>query len=132
VGATTVIALALVPALRLMRDSVRAVGNLETSNLLATLCASKLEEHLQSTAVSWTPGTVVGDFAAQGQPRFRFQVVHSDNAADGGIPNALMSITATAWDDSDGDGALDGGERRVTFASKLARVVSYQREANGT
>jgi hypothetical protein len=108
------------------------VGNLETSNLLDTLCASKLEEHLLRNAVSWNPGTVTGDFAAQGQPGFRFQVVHSDNPADGGIPNALMSITATAWDDSDGDGNWDAGERRATFASKLARNVSYQREANGT
>jgi hypothetical protein len=132
VGATTIIALALVPALRMMRDSLRVTRDTETADLLATLSASALEEHLLRIAVAWTPSTVTGTFAAQGYPRVRFQVVRSDSPANGGIAGSLMSITSTAWDDRDNDGSLDAGEPRVTYASKLARNVAYQREASGT
>jgi hypothetical protein len=132
VGATTIIAIALVPALRLMRDSVRAIGELETSNLLATLCASKLEESLQRTAASWTSGTATGDFAAEGYPQLKFSLARSDAVAEGGIPGDLMSIAVTAWDDRLANNAWDTGELRVNFASKMARIVAYEAEANGT
>jgi len=132
VGATTIIALALVPALRLMRDSVRVVGELGASNLLATLCASTLEEHLQRTAAVWSATAVSGDFATDGYAGLRFAVVRSDAVADGGIPGSLMSITVTTWEDRTANSTWDAGEPRVTFASKLARIVTYHHEANGT
>ena len=132
VGATTIIALALVPALRLMRDSVRGVGDLGTSNLLATLCVSKLEEHLQKTAADWSTVSVSGDYAAEGYAGLRFSIVRSDAVGDGGIPGSLMSIVVTSWDDRTANGAPDTGEPRVAFAGKLARIVAYQHEANGT
>jgi hypothetical protein len=132
VGATTVIALALVPALRLMRDSIRAVSNLERSNLLATFCASKLEEQLQRTAANWVPATITGDFSAEGYPDLKFSVVRSEALADGGIPGDLMSISVTAWEDRLANDTWDAGELQVNFASKLARIVAYEMEANGT
>jgi hypothetical protein len=131
VAATTIIAIAVVPALRLMRESVRVGRESETANLMATLSASLLEEHLLRIAVSWTPSTVSGDYSALGYPNIRFQVIRSDSSADGGITNSLMSITSTVWDDRDNDGNWDAGEPRSTFASKLARNVAYQQEASG-
>ena len=132
VGATTILAVALVPALRLMRDSVRVVGELGTSNLLATLCVSKLEEHLQKTAANWSTVSVSGDYAAEGYAGLRFTVVRSDAAADGGIPGSLMSIVVTSWEDRTANGTPDTGEPRVAFAGKLARLVTYHHEASGT
>lgn len=132
VGATTIIALALVPALRLMRDSVRVVGELGTSNVLATLCVSKLEEHMQRTAADWSTAATSGDFAAEGYAGLRFSVVRSDAVADGGVPGSLMSVLVTAWEDRNANGTLDGGEPRVAFATKLARIVAYHHEASGT
>jgi hypothetical protein len=132
VGATTIIAVALVPALRLMRDSIRISGELETANLLATFCASKQEEHLQLAAANWTTGIIGGDFAAEGCPQLRFQVVRSDANADGGIPGELMAVTVTTWEDRSGNGVWEAGEPRAVFATKLARVVTYQYEAEGT
>ena len=131
VAATSIIAIALVPALRVMRDCLRISRETETANLMATLSASMLEEHLLRTAVNWNPTTVTGDFSAEGYPTIRFQVTRSDSSADGGIVNTLMSITATVWDDRDTDGNLDDGEPRSTFASKLARNVAYEQEASG-
>src|SRR6186997_968000 len=66
IGATTVIALALVPALRIMRDTIRVGRDTESSNLSATFAASKLEEHLMLTAGTFTASTVTGNFSADG------------------------------------------------------------------
>lgn len=129
VAATTIIATALVPALRIMRDSIKVGRKTETANLLATLSASKLEEHLALTAANWSTATAAGTFAAEGYPLVRFQVTRSDSASDGGIPNSLMAITSTVWEDSDSDGGWDAGELRSVFASKLAMSVAYTQEA---
>jgi hypothetical protein len=131
VGATVIIATALVPALRLMRDSVRTGREIETSNLMGTLAASQLEEHLLLTAANWSGLTTTGDFTADGYPLIHFRVERSDAVADGGVPGALMSITATVWEDLDGDDAVDAGELQSSFSSKLARIVAYEHEANG-
>lgn len=131
IAATTIIAITLVPALRMMRDSLRVSRDTERANLLATLAASKLEEHLLSVAGSWAPSTVSGNFAADGYPTVRFRVVRSDNPTDGGLTNSLMSITSTVWDDTDSDGSHDTNELRAVFASKMARIAAYQNEAAG-
>lgn len=132
VVASSIIALALVPALRLMRDSLKVGRDLENATLMSTLCASQLEEHLARTAANWSTATDAGNFSAQGYPELRFQVIRSDNVADGGITGALMSITAIVWHDQDGNGNWSANEPRVIFASKLARTVSYTNEASGT
>lgn len=139
VAATTIIAITLVPALRMMRDSLRVGRETETSNLMATLAASRLEEYLLLSAGQWgaiPPGnfwnttTVSGNYAAEGYPNLKFSVVRTDSAPEG-IPARLLSITATVWNDADNDNALDAGESRSTFASKLARNVAYTYEAAG-
>lgn len=132
VVASSVIAMALVPALRLMRDSLRVGRELEDATLMSTLCASKLEEHLARTAADWVTTTSSGDFSAQGYSHLCYQVIRSDDVADGGIHNALMSITARTWHDVNGDGNWSEGEPSVVFASKLAKSTSYANEANGT
>ena len=131
IGATTVIAMALVPALRMMRDAMRVGRDTEAANLASTLAASKLEEHLLKTAGTFTAMTTTGDFAADGHPGMKFSVVRSDSAAAGGIIGALMSITATVWEDRDNDNVWDTGEPRSVYASKLARNVAFENEASG-
>lgn len=131
VAATTIIAMTLVPTLRMMRDSLRVGRSTELSNNLATLAASKLEEHLLLTSGTWSPTTVTGSFAAEGYATVKFRVVRSDSAVDGGSTGVLMSITATVWEDTDNDNNLDASEIRSVFASKLARCVSYEYEAAG-
>jgi type II secretory pathway pseudopilin PulG len=132
VAATTIISLTLVPALRMMRDSLRISRQTERTNLMATLAASKLEEHLLRTAGTWGTGTFTGDFSADGYATMKLQVVRSDAAGAGGITGSLMSITSTVWDDTDNDNVIDTGELRSVFASKLARNAAYEYEAAGT
>jgi hypothetical protein len=126
VAATTVIAMALVPALRIMRDTVRIGQETEMANLLATFSASKMEEHLVLTAVSWSTTTAAGNFGTEG-----FQVIRSDATAAGGIPGSLMSVTSTVWEDENSNDQWDQGEPRVVFGSKLARSVAYEEVASG-
>ena len=140
IGATTIIAIALVPALRIMRDAMRVGRQTETSNLMATLAAGRLEEFLLLSASEWgaipqgnpwTSTTTAGDYAADGYPNLRFAVVRTDNPPEG-ISSRLLSITATVWNDLDNDNTWDAGEPRSVFASKLARNVAYSNEAAGT
>ena len=126
VGATTILAIALVPALRIMGDCMRVGRETETANLLATFSVSKLEEHLVRTAGVWDTTTEAGQ--VPGYAGIRYQV----DKVDEGIGSGLMRITSTVWEDLDGDQVWDAGELRSVFATKLARNVSYQQEANGT
>jgi hypothetical protein len=140
VGATTIITIALVPALRMMRDSLRVSRETETANLMSTLSASRLEEYLLLSAGQWgaiPPGNSwnttnnTGNYSADGYPNLKFRVLRTD-AAPAGIAARLLSITATVWNDLDGDNALDASEPRSVFATKLARNVAYSYEAAGT
>lgn len=132
VAASTIIAIALVPSLRIMRDSIKVGRETEMANLMATFSASMLEEHLALTAASWSTSTSSGTFASEGYPLVRFEIARSDATVDGGIPGVLMSVTSTVWEDSDNDGIWDSGELRSVFASKLAHSVAYTNEASGT
>ncbi len=126
--ASALMAIALVPALRLMRDGLRISREVETRELLTTFCTSKLEEHLALASPGWQTGSYSGDFSAEGYPSLRFEVTRSDAVADGGIVDELMAVVATAWDDLDGNGSLDNGEPAVVLASKLAELASYESE----
>jgi hypothetical protein len=126
VGATTIVATALVPALRIMGDCIRVGRETEIANLLATYSVSKLEEHLVETAVLFDAAADEAN-EVPGYPGIRFRVEKEDE----GVGSGLMQITSTVWQDLDGDEVWDAGEPRSVFATKLARNASYRLEANG-
>ena len=132
VAATTVLAITVVPALRLMRDGLETSRRTETANHLATLCVSKLEEQLALSAATWTSSTVSGDFSSEGYSNLRYTAVRSDHTDNGGIADELMAVAVTAYEDQDGDDTLDTSEPRVVFASKIAQTLSYQDEVSGS
>ena len=127
--ATVLISVALVPAVRLVRDSLALGREIQTREHLTTFSTSKLEEHLALIGADWQTGDYTGDFAAEGHPNFRFLVRRSDSTGDGGIVDQLMAVTATTWQDLDGDGSLDGGEPSAVLGGKVAKTASYQDEA---
>lgn len=129
VAATTIIAITLVPALRLTRDGIVKMEQLERSEVRVALCSSKLEEELARTAASWNLTDVTGDFASEGRSELLFRVTKSDAVADGGSPDSLAVIQVTVWHDEDGGGDLDGDESRTLVATKLAKIISYEYEA---
>ncbi len=102
---------------------------IQTREQLTTFSTSKLEEHLALIGADWQTGNYAGNFAAEGEPTFRFLVSRSDSNGDGGIVGQLMAVTATTWQDIDGDGSLDSSEPSVVLGGKVAKTLSYQNEA---
>lgn len=132
VAASTIIALTLVPALRMMRDGLEISRGVEEADLMATLCVDKLEEHMNKVAGSWDTSTASGDYAAlENRSYLKFQVTKSDAVTDGGIVNRLMSVVAVVWNDANGNGSPESNEKKVTFATKVSKSVSYNYEAQG-
>ncbi|MEO8493725.1 MAG: hypothetical protein ABI614_01540 [Planctomycetota bacterium] len=124
IAATSIVAIALVPALRMMRDSVRVGRQTETANVLATFSMSKLEEHLARTVANWNTTSDSG--AIPNYNGLRFQVTKVDE----GLGSGLMRITSTAYEDTDGSGTFNAGERSAVFVCKVARNVAYQQKAS--
>jgi hypothetical protein len=77
------------------------------------------------TAASWTVATTTGDFAFEGYPLVRYRVACSDDPANGGITDRLMALTATVWEDSNGNSVLDSGELSAVFLTKVANLEGY-------
>jgi len=126
VAASTIIATALVPALRMMRDSLEVSRSVEEADLMATLCVDKLEEQMNNVAATWDKTTTSGDFTAlENRSYLKYRVTKSDAVSDGGIANRLMAVTAIVWNDANGNGSLDANEKKVTFATKVSKFVSY-------
>lgn len=129
--ASALIALAIVPAMALVRDSLDVGTKLADLNIAETYCVGKLEEHLALGAATFAEATDEGNFKADGYPQLRYRVVRSQQPADGGVADRLMAITATVWQDDDGSGKHTTGEACVTLATKIAKLAVYQ-DAAGT
>ena len=126
VAASMIIATTLVPALRMMRDSLQISRDEEEAELMATLCVDKLEEHLAKVSATWDKTTASGDFAAlENRSYLKYRVTKSDAVADGGIANRLIALVAVVWNDANGNGSLDANEKKVTFGTKVSKFVSY-------
>jgi hypothetical protein len=130
VAALAILALTLVPALRLMRDGLTWSRDNETRSVLTTFCVSKMEEYLNLSAATWTTTTATGNFSAEGYPLVKFQVTRSDSGGAGGISGQLMAITVTTWNDANNDGAVTSGEASVELATKVARMALYESAAS--
>jgi hypothetical protein len=126
VAASTVLAVALVPALRIMRDAVSVGDDLEYASAMSTLCVGQLEQTLAKTAAAWNTTAESGSYASLGYSRLRYTVSKSDAPADGGLTNQLIAITVTVWDDADSDTVLDSTEKKVQFSSKIAKIAAYE------
>lgn len=131
VVASVLLAATLAPALRLTRDAMRTGREIETAGVLNSFCISEMERHMARGAADWLTGATSGSFASQGYPSLRYEVVRSDDPADGGINNKLMAIVSTVWEDANGNGAWDAGEPRVVYATKIAGMSGYQEGAGG-
>jgi hypothetical protein len=110
----------LVSSMKMMRQSAELNRRIEGQNMLTTLAVGKMELHLARSAAAFASTTEAGDFAADGFPRLRFHVACSDAWSAGGIPDRLMCVTATVWEDANGNATLDAGEASVSYSSKVA------------
>ena len=131
VAASALTGTVLVSSLALLRESVDMSDRVDRQNLLETLCVSKLEETLNTTAATFATADVSGNFVAEGFSSIRYRVIASDAPAEGGITNRLMGVTCTVWYDENADAALTTGETSVVMATKVAKMALYATEAGG-
>jgi hypothetical protein len=129
VAAATIIAVALVPALRMMRDSLKVSRDIETAELMTTLAVSKLEEQMALSSATWSLAAETGNYASLGRSDVRFDVTKTDADGAGGVPDALMVLTVTVWSDKNGNAGKDGNEPGVTFATKISKLLGYQNQS---
>lgn len=124
-AAGVVLAIVLTPAYEAMQRGLAWSRDAENQQTTTTLCVGKMEEHMAIVASSFAAGTSTGDFSSDGFSQFRYSVVCSDAAVDGGIEDRLMAISVTVWQDSDADGVLDTGEIRTVLTTKIAQMTTY-------
>lgn len=124
--ASTLAAIALVGALAMLRDGMKASETIDKRQMMTIYGVSKLEEQLAYVAATWTSGSIAGDFAADGHAEIRYAATRSDAAADGGLADQLMHIQITTYHDSDGDDSLDADEKRCTFRTKVGKFATYE------
>jgi hypothetical protein len=134
VAASTVIATALVPALRIMRDSLRISRQLEVREAMATIAMSVLEQESARVSGKWTMQTATHRQPGidSGYPSVIAVSAVSDSLARGGVPDSLAVVSVTAFEDANGTGRLDDNEPSITFATKIAGLTSYHFEAQGS
>ncbi|MEO1526859.1 MAG: hypothetical protein AAFX06_15590 [Planctomycetota bacterium] len=130
VAATTIMGIALVPALRLTRDRIERTEELERAEMRVSVCVSKLEEEMARTVANWDLTDRSGSIATPGHTGIRFVVTKSDSLADGGIPDSLAVVDVTVWHDDDGGSDIDVDEHAIRLATKVARLTSYESAAN--
>jgi type II secretory pathway component PulJ len=134
VAASTIIATALVPALRIMRDSLRISRQLEVREAMATIAMSVLEQESARVSAQWAMQTTTHRDPGRnsGYPSVLAVSTTSDSQATGGIPGSVAVINVTAFEDLNRTGSLDEDEPSITFATKIAGLTSYQFEAQGS
>ena len=125
VAASSIIAIALVPALRIMRDALAVEEDGEYATAMSTLCAGQLEQTLAKTAAAWNTNPESGNYSSLGYSRLKYSVTKSDAPASGGLTGTLIAVTVIVWDDADSNGVLNVGEKSVQFSSKLAKLAAY-------
>ncbi|HEY4234413.1 MAG TPA: hypothetical protein VGM76_13355 [Lacipirellulaceae bacterium] len=124
--ASSLCATAIVPALALMRDGMKNMITIDTDHMLLLYGIEKMEEQQAICARSWTTGNASGNFSADGNSNIRYSVTRSDSSVSGGITNRLMVISVTTFYDTNGNSAMDTGESRLTFTTKVAKLATYQ------
>lgn len=125
-AATVLVAGTLVPSLAVMRDAMSVSREGVKRHLIANYAVQILENQSAIVMRSWTTGSVTGNFSADGYTAVRYSVTRTDAPASGGLTNQLMHITVTVYYDENGNSAMDSGELRVTYRTKVAKLSTYQ------
>ncbi len=128
VAAAALVTSITVPALSVVRDAMAKSRDLNRQNLLANYAVRILEDQTALVATNWVNETINGNFAADGYTKVRFVGTKSDAVANGGLPNQLMHIQITVYDDANASSTLDAAELQVNYRTKVAKLNSYENE----
>ncbi|MEM8944046.1 MAG: hypothetical protein AAGD11_02605 [Planctomycetota bacterium] len=119
----------VVPALAVIRDSMAQSREMHARKLLASFAVMTLEEQAAQSMIYWSNATDENNYASYGYPGIAFNLAMSDDPADGGIVNQLMQIEVIVFEDANGDLIPDSGEMQLKYRTKVAKLNSYENEA---
>ena len=123
IAATAILAICIVPATKYLADSMTLRRHLEEERVLVMLAIQTVEEQMAVINGAFTTTDETGTFASQGLPEIAYEIVRSDAAAGGGIPNLLMAINVCVWSDENGNLVHDSNEAMVELHTKMARSI---------
>ena len=126
VACSFIVGLMIVPSTVFMRDAIRFTARMENRAIMHSLCFNAIEVQCAQVSETFKTAKLQGDFSTQGYPNFAFQTIASSSKKDGGIPNLLMVIKSSVWEDLDKDRRLDADELAVTLETKIAHVEAEE------
>ncbi|OYP34428.1 hypothetical protein [Rhodopirellula sp. MGV] len=131
VAATTIISVAIAPALGLMRERVIVSADLRHYEWLHCRCIAQLELAMATTSATWNIQNKQGRLGSVDSIPCHFLTVVSDQPSVGGVPGKLAVIDVLTFRDSNRNGTFDAGELHLRLATKVAKTKTYQELANG-
>lgn len=123
VAAIVVLAICIVPATKYLADSMTLRRHLEMDRTLVLLAMQTIEEQMAVINGGFTTAQETGTFASQGLPEIAYEIVRTDAASEGGIPDLLMAIAVGVWHDENGNLTIDANEALVELYTKMARSI---------
>ena len=114
--AIVILSLCLIPAAKALPIMMATQKQVETKYQLSLLAQRELERAVLALDADFSATSASGDMAAAGHPEWRYTLVVELPSGDG----RYAVVTATAWEETDGDGQPSQGETQVTFATIVA------------
>jgi hypothetical protein len=106
-----------------MRDVLVGEGVQRQRAELMHLAQGKQNEFCHLVRSTFRDTNAAGNFAAQGFPDLAFQIRCQSDPALGGIPDRLMAIHTTAWNDPNRNARVDMGETSISLWTSVARAT---------
>ena len=123
VGASVILAIAIVPATQYLTDSMALRRRLERDGYMVALAIQTIEQQMAVINGGFTTTQEVGTFASQGLPEIAYEVTRTDATIEGGTPDLVMVITVRVWADTNANSTVDPGESVVELNTKMARSI---------
>ena len=114
--AIVILSLCLIPAARALPTILATHKRVETRYRLSLVAQCELESAVLALEGDFSASSASGDMAAIGHPEWHYSVVVTLPGSDG----RYAVVTATAWEETDGDDQASQGETQVTFATIMA------------
>jgi len=114
--AIVILSLCLIPAARALPTIMATQKQVETKYRLSLLAQRVLERAVLVLDADFSATSATGDMAAAGHPEWRYTLSVTLPSGDG----RYAVVTATAWEEADGDGQPSQDETQVTFATIVA------------
>jgi len=114
--AIVILSLCLIPAAKALPTIMATQKQVETKYQLSLLAERVLERAVLVLDADFSATSATGDMAAAGPPEWRYPLSVPLPSGDG----RYAVVTATAWEETDGDGQPSQDETQVTFATIVA------------